>query len=578
MINTRWLFIGGCIALVTSAFTFSLHGDIMQDMGRTFNFTQEQNGDIGQSIFYGMALSMFLGGFVCDALGMKRIMLLACLSHLVGSLGMIFSKEIVGAQSAAYWWLYASGLLMGCGNGLTEVWINPLVATAYSRDKTHYLNILHAWWPGGLMIGGLLAIVMRTVVFQESSETLLFGLELWQASLFLIVIPALVYGVGLLGSQFPVTERVESGVSTEDMIRQTIRPMFLLWAFCMLLTAATELGPQKWQNSVMTRTANVSGTAILVYTSLMMFVLRHFAGPIAHRLSPVGMLTGSAVLSAIGLFLLSHADSTMTAFGYATIYGLGIAYFWPTMLGVAAERFPKGGALILALMGTAGNISIALVLPRMGAIYDHYTAENISDKVPGAVVVEQMGDRTVESAAGELAAASELLRGSLDAQPRDDFGVAESFLKYRQAHSTLEGHLLPLIIDNKPNPAALEAIRAPLEPLLAPLAKIGFASTRIDEALEQKSFDVLIADFEAQGGELDQESRRRLKESFNTAKANPALVNRFLALETAQAEGAAMAFRWVSILPAVLILLFGVIALVDKARGGHKPELLSKPE
>jgi hypothetical protein len=181
----------------------------------------------------------------------------------------------------------------------------------------------------------------------------------------------------LVGSKFPVTERVESGVTNAEMLRETVRPMFVLWAFCMLLTAATELGPQKWQNSVLTSTAHVSGTLILVYTSGLMFMLRHFAGPIAGRLSPVGMLTVSALFSAVGLWLLSYATDRTTAFAYATLYGLGIAYFWPTMLGVTSERFPKGGALALALMGTAGNISIGFVLDEMGRIVDRYAVSHV---------------------------------------------------------------------------------------------------------------------------------------------------------------------------------------------------------
>ena len=260
--------------------------------------------------------------------------------------------------------------------------INPLVATLYPRDKTHFLNILHAWWPGGLIIGGLLAVAISEFVFPKGGTEIVAGLEHWQFTLLLIVIPALVYGFMLIGSVFPVTERVESGVSNADMLKEALRPMFLLWAFCMLLTAATELGPQKWQNSVMTSTAGVSGTLILVYTSGLMFVLRHFAGPIAHKLSPVGMLTGSAILSAIGLYLLSYADNAVTAFGFATIFGLGIAYFWPTMLGVAAERFPKGGALILALMGTAGNLSIGFALDQMGSIVDVYSVSYVEKNDP----------------------------------------------------------------------------------------------------------------------------------------------------------------------------------------------------
>jgi MFS family permease len=447
MINTRRLFICSCIALVTSAFTFSLHGDVMQEIGRTFNFSQEQNGSIGKAIFWGMAASMLVGGFVCDFLGMKRVMFLALGSHLVGSLGMIFSKQMLGTASStqAFYWMWISGFIMGCGNGCTEVGINPLVATLYSRDKTHFLNILHAWWPGGLVIGGLLAIFMRNVVFNPTSPgQQLFGLDLWQASLFLIPIPALIYGSILVGSEFPVTERVESGVSNAEMFREALRPMFLLWAFCMLLTAATELGPQKWQNSVMMSLLNFNwaGTLILVYTSGMMFVLRHFAGPIAHRLSPVGMLTVSAILSCIGLYLLSYADSVLTAFTYATIYGLGIAYFWPTMLGVAAERFPKGGALILALMGTAGNVSIGFVLDQMGAIVDRNAVAYVQNRDP------QLTDElTKKGPQGQPVALNEQVVDKLD-KDSTAFQVAEQAKKvgFSEAFRWVAMYLtLPLI-------------------------------------------------------------------------------------------------------------------------------------
>ena len=163
--------------------------------------------------------------------------------------------------------------------------------------------------------------------------------------------------------------------------------MFLLWAVCMLMTASVELGPQQWQNSVLTKTSKISGTWILMYTSFMMFLLRHFAGPIAHRLSPVGMLTGSAVLTAVGLYLLSFADSAVTAFTYATIFGLGIVYFWPTMLGVTAERFPKGGAFLLGMMGCVGNLAVAAILPLMGSIYDNGTLNALPADVRPQVVV-----------------------------------------------------------------------------------------------------------------------------------------------------------------------------------------------
>lgn len=464
MVSTRWLFVCSCIALVTSAFTFVVRGDILQEMGNYFHLTQAQKGGIEGAVFFGMAVSMFGGGFICDLLGMKRIMWLAFASHLIGSLGTIFAPQFESIETT-YYYLFALSFLMGCGNGFTEVAINPLVATLYPTQKTHYLNILHAWWPGGLVIGGLSAqFLVRGLLFSEggTSENTLFGMQLWQVSLWLITLPTLLYGAMLLPAVFPRTERVESGVSTADMFKECLRPLFIIWAICMLMTAATELGPQKWQESVMRATADVSGTLILVYTSGMMFVLRHFAGPIAHRLSPIGMLCGSSVLAGIGLFLLSFANNTMTAFAYATIFGLGIAYYWPTMLGVTAERFAKGGALALALMGSVGNLSISRVLPAMGGIVDVYAV------------------RTVEQNYPDLA--PELLK-------TNDQGE-------------------PIAVD------------------------VEYVASLPDDAPARQ------------------------------------------AARAAERVGFSMAFRWVSILPGILVVVFGAIVLWDKSRGGYRPEIL----
>jgi hypothetical protein len=256
---------------------------------------------------------------------------------------------------------------------------------------------------------GLPADGIATVVGSDASKTVdhaktLFG---WQIKAALVFIPTLIYGALFVFEKFPVTERVEAGISSKAMYAEVFRPMFLIWATCMLMTASVELGPQQWQNSVLTKTSNVSGTLVIMYTSFMMFLLRHFAGPIAHRLSPVGMLTGSAALTAVGLYLLSFADNWATAFTYATIYGLGIVYFWPTMLGVTAERFPKGGAFLLGLMGCVGNLAISFILPIMGSIYDNGTLEALPADLRPQVVKQS---------------------GTLDADKLQDLGKAQPAL------------------------------------------------------------------------------------------------------------------------------------------------------
>jgi MFS family permease len=474
--NPRRLFIASCIALVASAFSFVTRGDILPALGSTFDLNQATRGAIAGAAFLGMAVSMFIGAPICDFLGMKRMLGLAFLCHLLGSVLTVGSYYIVpqGGDMAsraniAYWVLATAMFLVGSANGFVEIGINPLTATLYSKEKTHMLNVLHAWWPGGLFIGGLLASIIINNVMGLPDDGIaltdgaggapvvdhaktLFG---WQIKAALVFIPTLIYGALFVFERFPVTERVGAGVSSRTMYGQVLRPMFLLWALCMLMTASVELGPQQWQNSVLTKTSNISGTWILMYTSAMMFVLRHFAGPIAHRLSPVGMLTCSAVLTAIGLYLLSFAYSFTTAFLFATIYGLGIVYFWPTMLGVTAERFPKGGAFLLGLMGCVGNLAVAAILPVMGSIYDE---------------------------------------GTLSALPAE---------------------LRPHVVVN---------------------------------------------------GKLDAD---KLAEVGKTQKAP---------VTDAEIEGARQAFRKVSVLPVVLFVIFGAIAISDRIRGGYKPEELPSKE
>ncbi len=351
--NRRWrLFVASCFALVATAMAFAVRTDIMDALSTHFHLTKEQTGWVAGAAFWGFAISIFFGSPLCDALGMGTLLGLAFLSHSLGVLSTIFAQD--------FWMLWSATLLVGIGNGLVEATINPLIATLYPDEKTHKLNTLHAWWPGGLILGGLGAFALTQLGFN------------WQVKMATILIPTLIYGALFLGQKFPPTERVQSGVSTSEMFREALRPLFLLWLGCMFLTASTELGPNQWVGDVLTKTAQVPGILVLVYVSGLMFVLRFFAGPIAHRLSPIGLLRVSAVLATIGLFTLSYATNPVTAFASATLFGIGVCYFWPTMLGVTSEQFPKGGALLLGLMGTAGNLSVAFILPLMGKVYDNY--------------------------------------------------------------------------------------------------------------------------------------------------------------------------------------------------------------
>jgi MFS family permease len=298
---------------------------------------------------------------------MKKLHILSSLGYIGGiALVLLAPKPSVEKVDSIFGttgtlMLYVGFLIMGLSQGLVEGVINPLIATIYNEEKTHKLNVLHAWWPGGLIVGAFTAIILGKLDVS------------WQIKLGSILVPSVVYLVLILGQEYPKTERVASGVSNSDMIKEAFNPMFLLLFVCMWMTAATELAPDQWFPSIMGKITGLQGVWFVIVTSAFMFVLRFFAGPLAHKVSPMGMLAGCSVLSAVGLFWLGslkEGSSAFMAFLAAGVFGIGKTYFWPTMLGVTSERFPKGGSLLMCLMGGAGMLSIAIALPIMGAAFD----------------------------------------------------------------------------------------------------------------------------------------------------------------------------------------------------------------
>ena len=372
--NTKKLFIASCVALVTTSMVFSIRGDILDSLGADFHLTKEQIGLILSPAFWGFTLSIFIGGSLVDLLGMRRLLLTSASFYILAVLAIIFAPRPTGPMGftdTPFIILYAAMLTLGLAQGLVEGVINPLVATMFPNDKTHRMNLLHAWWPGGLIVGGLasyaLTKVMGLDVTGVAAATMTFG---WQIKLALIMIPAVIFAIMIWNEKFPETERVAAGITNTEMAKDLMKPMFLLLWICMWMTASSELAPDQWVGSVMTKLANMQGILILVYTAGLMFVLRFFFGGVAHKFSPVLILFCSAILTGCGLYWLSTVTSPAEAFLAATLFGVGKTYFWPLMLGMTSERFPKGGPLALAVMGGTGNLAIAFILPMMGGWYD----------------------------------------------------------------------------------------------------------------------------------------------------------------------------------------------------------------
>ncbi|HEU4386416.1 MAG TPA: MFS transporter [Blastocatellia bacterium] len=374
--NPRKLFVASCVSLVTTSMVFSIRGDIVDALSADFHINNKQMGEILSPAFWGFTLAIIFGGSLVDFLGMRNLLTLSSLGYIASIILILLSPRPSGPVESIFSEtgtivLYAAMLIMGLSQGLVEAVINPLIATIFSENKTHKLNALHAWWPGGLIIGGLIAFgITKMMGLDSAGVSPATATRGWQVKLSVIIVPAIVFLVMIVREKFPATERVAAGVSTGDMFKELGKPLFLLLFACMWMTAATELGPDQWVSSLISNLTKMNGVLILVYTAGLMFVMRHFAGPLAHRLSPFGLLMMSSILSAVGLLALSNVSSIAMAFAAATVFGIGKAYFWPTMLGVTSERFPRGGPLLLAIMGGAGMLSTAFILPIMGGWYD----------------------------------------------------------------------------------------------------------------------------------------------------------------------------------------------------------------
>lgn len=398
----KFLFYACFVSLVTTSFGFILRALTLPQWGEEFNLTKTQIGEIAGVGLWPFAISIVLFSLIIDKVGYKNSMIFAFVCH-VSSAGLTYFAD-------GYTMLYIATFIMALGNGTVEAVTNPAVATMFPREKTKWLNFLHAGWPTGLILGGILALFMGPEVD-------------WRYKILLVLLPALAYGIMLLPHKFPINERVRAGVSYLEMLKEVGiagaflivalivfqlgsvfgwsttmnliitavivalfgmyvrsfgKPLFIILLLIMIPLAVTELGTDSWITDLMApemRKIGLQAGWILIYTSTIMVILRLLAGKIIHRISPLGLLAVSSAVAAFGLFLLSGSSGIMVLVA-ATVFGLGKSFFWPTMLGVVSERFPKGGALTLNITGGVGMIGAGVI----GAVILGFFQDTTTDK------------------------------------------------------------------------------------------------------------------------------------------------------------------------------------------------------
>ncbi|MEO6638217.1 MAG: MFS transporter, partial [Ginsengibacter sp.] len=372
-IQRKQLFLASRIALIVTAMTFAFRASLEGVWSAEFHLSKEQLGWIFSPAFWGFTLAMIFGGPLCDIIGMKRLLGFAFVGHLAGIVIYLVAKDAT--------MLFIGTVFIGLGNGMVEAACNPLTVTLFPENKTTMLNRFHVWFPGGIVIGGLLSYVMIDNMHLD-----------WRILIASLFIPAIIYGFLFFKLKFPQTERVTSGVSTKQMFSACLKPLFLIMVVCMFMTGATELGTNTWIVALL-QGADVSGILILVFINGLMAIGRSFAGPVVHRLNPNGMLIFSSLFAVIGLILLSMVSGP-AAFGAAFVFAVGVCFFWPTMLGFVSEYLPNTGALGLSLMGGAGMFSTSLLVPIMGHWYDGFRAGAVANGADAAAADAIAGSNT----------------------------------------------------------------------------------------------------------------------------------------------------------------------------------------
>ncbi len=433
------LFWASFLTLVAAGIGFSVRSLVLGDWGREYGFTQAELGSITGGGLAGFGLAIIFFSFFTDLFGYGRLMLVAFLLHLSSAV-VIFAAPFVYARfgkEAAFYCLTAGSYLFSFGNGTCEAVINPLTATLFPRNKTHYLNMLHAGWPIGLVLG-----VLISIGFNNSGTPVS-----WQLKYGIFLVPVFIYGFLMFNRTFPRSEASQSGVPMSEsmgvvggigfavaaaligLVATAFVPDLLkaqlgidlpwagwaiagaIWlayfaasgfafgsvliAFLYVMHALVgyvELGTDSWINNIGGKVlkSQTNSDIAFIWTNILMATLRFFAGPIVHRINPIGLLIVAAVCGTVGLYLMGgdlftggRGTEIYYWLGAVTIYGLGKTFYWPTLLGVISERFPRGGALALGISGGVGMMAAGVIGgPGIGYKQDYFAVENIKAESP----------------------------------------------------------------------------------------------------------------------------------------------------------------------------------------------------
>jgi MFS family permease len=514
--NQNRIFIASFMTLIAAGVGFAVRGGILDKWGASFGFTKSELGLITGSGLVGFGVVILFASMITDRLGYKPILVIAFLLHGLSAVVTLAATWVFATwgREATYWCLVCGGFMYSTANGLCEAVINPLTADLYPHRKTHYLNILHAGWPGGLILGGLIGKFMSEYR--------------WEIPMGAFLVPTLIYGVMILPARFPESHVSKAGVSLGESIGQLFHPVLIFLLILHACVGYVELGTDSWINRITESIIVNQGFYLFIYASAIMFVLRFFAGPIVERINPLGLLFASACLGSIGLFLIGSVGSVAMMWVAVTIYGLGKTFLWPTMLGVVGERFPRGGAITMGAMGGIGMLSAGLLgSPGIGFKQDYFASQ----------ALQESSTSTYERYASDK---------------------ENTFLGVFKVKG-LDGAKVGIIseIDKSKDPPE----RAPAKSFLADLATVRDLNAKAP-AEEQKPIPKEVIDLETW---------------WNDSGKPNADVD-LPQVEEATKEGGRQALKWTALVPAAMAIGYLLLLIYFRATGGYRQKSVTETE
>ncbi|HVL12443.1 MAG TPA: MFS transporter [Gemmata sp.] len=631
--SDKILFWASFFTLIAAGIGFSVRGvSILKDWGNQFGFTQAELGTITGGGLIGFGLAIIFFSFFADRFGYGKLMVVAFLLHASSAVVTFAATPVYASygKEGAFWCLNLGMWLFALGNGTCEAVINPLTATLFPKNKTHWLNILHAGWPLGLILGALVGLGFEH-----------FGAGVrWEYKLGVFLVPVLIYGLMMVGRSFPKSEAKTAGIAMPEMMKTvgmlgftlgaafiglalaTLLPSvlgpvlkgtsleisdsvlkwvgwggaFVVWlifalvtkfaigsfvlAFLYLLHALVgyvELGTDSWITNITEQVLKSPTNALLafIWTNVLMFTLRFFAGPIVHKINPVGLLFASACLGTLGLWMLGQnfTNSVWPWIGAVTIYGLGKTFYWPTLLGVISERFPKGGALALGLSGGIGMIGAGILGgPGIGYKQDYFAVEELKKTTEGQATYERYMARNDkdEPAKTGFPFVSDLFPNQAPPVAGIDNGKLKIFLDYGGILERIEadkaaGKEPPRIL-----PPGLPALEAYVDELNA-ARKDGKPAPNVALTTLESDLVTLLTEKKANKPvEATLEKNLTAQKKWWDETGRPNYEQDKVPLVAARLSGAKEALLYTAVVPAALAVGFLLLILYFAATGGYK--------